>query len=70
MNNIKPFETFDLNENWYSKPEAFETLEQIDVYLGPMRKTLIIDIKGNKAEFTKEEVDKLLEGIEHAKKQM
>ena len=60
-----------MNEKeYYENPDNFEKLEQIDVYLGPMRKKLIIDVKGNKAEFTSKEVDELLNAITLAKSKM
>ena len=61
----------NMNEKeYYENPDNFEKLEQIDVYLGPMRKKLIIDVKGNKAEFTSKEVDELLNAITLAKSKM
>lgn len=71
LKNIKPFESFSVNEkDWYAEPTEFEKLEQIDVYLGPMRKKLVLDIKGNTAEFSPEEIDELLSAITKAQSKM
>ncbi len=70
MKNLKAFETFSLNEEWYKDPSKFENLKQIDISLGDMRKKLILDINGNKAEFSKQEVDELLDAISSAQSSM
>jgi hypothetical protein len=73
MKNLKTFEnvTDTTNEkDYYSDPTEFETLTQIDVYLGSMRKKLIIDIQGTKAEFSSDEALELIDAITSAQSKM
>ena len=73
MKNLKPFNSFINEDDWYSHPDKFETpelMQKIEVSLSDMRKHIVLDIKGSKVELTSDEADDLVDAITSAQEEM